>query len=156
MCTIHESQKKKYYFILPHPLKNYLILSYSVPLSLSLSHWTLILSQNSLNLSSSHHLLVTLLSPSIASPSQATDRRSPHRPKSPIADPSQAIDRQLPHRPMPPITPSSQATNCFIITLLSADPAHRPTPSADPARRRCACLWLVIVDFVCDCWFCLV
>ena len=100
-------QKKKIYFILPHPLKNYLIFSLTLCLSLSLS---LSLSSSPKTLSSFHSLSVTLLSLSIASPSQAANR--------------------------------------LTVTLLSADPAHRPIPSTDPARWRCVCLWLVIIDFV--------
>ena len=115
-CALFIKAKKKYYFILPHPLKNYLIFSFtpcpSLSLSLSLS---LILSQNSLNLSSSHLLSVTLLSPSIASPSQAADRLIVPSCPLPIASPSQAADR-------------------LTVTLLFADLAHRPTPFADPAR----------------------
>ena len=113
MCTVHES-KKIFYFILPHPLKNYLIFSHTPCLSLSLS----------LSLSHNSHPLPKLsqslkLSSSLSHSPLTVDRltvpscRSPYRPKPPIAD-------------------------RLIVTLLSAD----------PARRRCACLWLVIVDFV--------
>ena len=104
-CALFIKAKKYIYFILLHPLKNYLIFSLtSCPsLSLSLSHSTLILSQNSLNLSSSHLLSVTLLSPSIASPSQATDHRSPHCPKPPIASPSlSSLPTQLTYLPLLP------------------------------------------------------
>ena len=104
MCTVHESQKNIYYFILSHPLKNYLILSHSVPLSLSESlnsHPLPKLSQ-SLKLSSSlsyspltvDRLIVPSYRSPIASSSHATDcltipcRRSPHLPKLPIASPS--------------------------------------------------------------------
>ena len=105
MCTVHES-KKIFYFILPHPLKNYLIFSHtpclSLSLSLSLSHNSHPLPKlsQSLKLSSSlsHSPLTTdcLTIPScrpIATPSQAADRltvpchRSPHR-HSPLYRPS--------------------------------------------------------------------
>ena len=113
-----KAKKKKKLFYSSPPIKkllNFLFHSVPLSLSLSLSHSTLILSQNSLNLSSSHLLSVTLLSPSIASPSQAADRLIVPSCRLPIASPSQAADR-------------------LTVTLLFADPAHRPTPFADPAR----------------------
>ena len=114
-CALFIKAKKYIYFILLHPLKNYLIFSLtSCPsLSLSLSHSTLILSQNSLNLSSSHLLSVTLLSPSIASPSQAANLLTVPSHRSAIASLSQAVDRltvpscRSPHRHSPLCRPSS-------------------------------------------------
>ena len=138
MCTVRESKKYIYYFILPHPLKNYLIFSLSpcpslsLSLSLSLSHPLPKLSQ-SLKLSSSlsHSPLTAdgLIVPSrqpIASPSQAADRltipcrRSPHRPMPPIASPSlYSLPTQLTNLPLQPThpfcRPSSPTHPLFVI-----------------------------------------
>ena len=124
LCAVHESKKKKKKIILPHPLKNYLIFSLTPCPSLSLS-----LSQ-SLNSHPLPKLFQSLkLSSSLSHSPLTVDRLTVPSHRSPIASLSQAADR-------------------LTVTLLSADPAHQPTPSADPTRRHCACLWLVIVDLV--------
>ena len=131
MCTVHESKKYILFYSSP-PIKKLLnFLSLRSPLSLSLSHSTLILSQNSLNLSSSHPLSVTLLSPSIASPSQAADRLTVPSHRSPIASLSQAADRltipsrRLPHCPKLPIADR--------LTVPSRRSSHRHSPLCRPS-----------------------
>ena len=128
-CALFIKAKKKYYFILPHPLKNYLIFSFTPCPSLSLS----------LSLSSSPKTL-SISQALIFSQSLSSHRRSPHRPKPPISSPSQATDQRSPHCPKPSIASPSQVADRLTVTHLSVDPAHQPTPSADPTRRHCACL----------------
>ena len=111
LCAVHESKKKKKNYSSP-PIKKLLnFLFHSVPLYLSLS----------LSLSLSHSTL-------ILSQSLSSHRRSPHHPKPPT-------DRLTVPSRRSPITSPSHAADCLTVTLLSANPAHRPTPSTDPARR---------------------
>ena len=139
MCTVHESKKYIYYFILPHPLKNYLIFSLTPCPSISLS-LSLLVTQLSSSLSHSPLTADRLIVPSrqpIASPSQAADRRSPHHPMPPIASPSlYSLPTQLTDLPLQP-------------TQL-ADPPLLSTQLADPPF---VCDWwllilFMIVDFV--------
>ena len=122
-----------------------------MPLSLSLSHSALILSQDSLKLSSS--LNYSPLSPSLS--------QSPSFTAAGLTQPSQAPNRHtvtlLSHRHSlkllhsPPLARPSRPK-----PLIASDPHRWPTLFADQVCRRCACLWLVIFYFVCDWWFCLV
>ena len=125
-------------------------LSLCASLSLSLSHSALILSQDSLKLSSS--LNYSPLSPSLS--------QSPSFTAAGLTQPSQAPNRHtvtlLSHRHSlkllhsPPLARPSRPK-----PLIASDPHRWPTLFADPVCRRCACLWLVIFYFVCDWWFCL-
>ena len=137
-CVLFMKAKKKNLFYSSPPIKKLLnFLFHSVPLYLSLS----------LSLSLSHSTL-------ILSQSLSSHRRSPHHPKPPT-------DRLTVPSRRSPIASPSHAADCLTVTLLSANPAHRPTPSTDPARRPTPsvdpasrptlCLCLVIVDFVYDC-----
>ena len=143
LCAVHESKKKKKKNYSSLPIKKLLnFLSHSMPLSLSLS-----LSLSLTQLSSSPKTL-SISQALIFSQSLSSHRQSPHRPKPPISSPSQATDQRSPHCPKPSIASPSQVADRLTVTHLSVDPAHQPTPFADPTRRHCACLWLVIVDFV--------
>ena len=140
MCTVHESKKKKNYFILPHPLKNYLIFSLTPCPSLSFS-----LSLSVTQLSSSPKTL-SISQAFILSQSLSSHRRWPHRPKPPT-DRLTVPSRRSPHHPMPPIASPSHAANRLTVTLLSANPAHQPTPSTDPPLLSTQ---LTDPPFVCD------
>ena len=69
--------------------------------------------------------------------------------------------RQSPHLISSHLTPliacsSSRRSEAHRSRRSEIHGARQPILSADPARRYCACLWLVIFYFVCNCWFCLV
>ena len=56
-------------------------------------------------------------------------------------------------KPTPPSTSDPRRqSKCLLVDIGYL--TGKPMELANPARRRCACLWSVIFYFVCDRWFC--
>ena len=136
MYTVHESYKIYILFYSAPEIKYIISFSLSLRASLSLSHSALILYQDSLNLSSSHPLSVTLLSHrhSLNLPHSPPPAR-PNRPKPPITSPSLSslivtLSSSLIHRRWPdPTVPSCQSPQTHAVDCL------RPTPLIHPFCR---------------------
>ena len=122
------------------PLAYFFFILLSMPLSLSLIHSHLI---SSLTLK-----LISLNSLSQL-PSKLDVTNPPTVPTTHLSQ-THAVDRL---RLMPLIGVLARG---YWVPDWETHGARQPTPSTDPARWRCACLWLVIFYFVCDWWFCLV
>ena len=108
--------------------------------------------------SSSLRSFISSLNLTLSTPVSHCQRPRHRNSTSSTHQPSQAADRPQTHaaiclRPMPPIRVLARG---YWVLDWETHRTRWPTPSANPARRRCACLWLVIFYFDCDWWFSLV